>query len=106
VDGSIYLAGQTLSSDFPFNAPDGFGGPTNHGGRFNGDGFVAKLDATGTNLIFFTYLGGEQDEAILDLALDGNGNAYVTGYTSSTNFPVYPATGIPGLASSTNISGR
>jgi len=105
VDGSIYLAGQTLSSDFPFNAPDGFGGPTNHGGRFNGDGFVAKLDATGTNLIFFTYLGGEQDEAILDLALDGNGNAYVTGYTSSTNFPVYPATGIPGLASSTNISG-
>ena len=104
-DNSIYLAGQTLSSQFPFSRPPSFGGITNHGGRYNGDGFVAKLDATGTNMVFFSYLGGEADDSVLDLALDSDGNAYVTGYTSSTNFPVVPQTGIPGMPSSTNIAG-
>ena len=105
-DNSIYLAGQTLSSQFPFARTDNFGGLTNHGGQFNGDGFVARLDSTGTNMLFFTYLGGEQDDSILDLALDGNGHAYVTGYTSSTNFPVVPrGVGIPGLPASTNLGG-
>ena len=74
-DNSIYLAGQTLSSQFPFQRSENFGGLTNHGGRYNGDGFVAKLDATGTNMLFFTYLGGEQDDSVMDLALDANGNA-------------------------------
>lgn len=105
-DQSIYLAGQTLSSQFPFFRTNNFGGLTNHGGRYNGDGFVARLDATGTNVIFFTYLGGEQDDAVLDLAIDQQGNAYITGYTSSTNFPVVPrTTGISGLPASTNIGG-
>jgi len=99
----IYLAGQTLSAQFPFSGPGGLGGLTNHGGRYNGDGFVAKLDPTGTKMLFFTYLGGAQDDSVLDLALDSADHAYVTGYTGSTNFPVVAGGG--GWPGSVRIGG-
>ena len=105
-DNSIYLAGQTLSSQFPFGLPAPGAQATNAGGTINGDAFVARLDRTGTNLLFFTFLGGSGDDAALDLALDGAGRAYLTGYTDSTNFPCLPAGGVPGLLNSTNLSGR
>ena len=54
----------------------------------SGDAFVAKFDSLGTNLIYFTYLGGSADDSAVDLAVDGAGHAYVTGFTDSTNFPV------------------
>lgn len=105
-DNSIFLAGQTLSSQFPFALPAGGYQATNQGGSINGDAFVAKLDATGTNLLFFTFLGGSGDDGALDLALDPTGHAYVTGYTDSTNFPFWPLSGgVPGLPHSTNLSG-
>ena len=105
IDQSIYFAGQTLSPQFPITLPPGGAQPFYGGGTINGDAFVARVDATGTNLIFFTYLGGTGDDGALDLALDSGGNAYITGFTDSTNFPVAPPTGVPGLPNSTNISG-
>ena len=52
------------------------------------DGFVAKLNVTGTNLIWSTYLGGSGDDSIQSLALDQYRQVYVSGLTSSPNFPL------------------
>jgi hypothetical protein len=110
---NIYVAGQTFSTRFTNGVPFSFSTPgafqTNYGGgSFTGDAFVAKLDKTGTNLIYLTYLGGSGDDVAYGLAVDANGDAYVTGFTDSTNFPVTNSIpglkGVPGL--STNISGK
>ncbi|TVL95212.1 MAG: hypothetical protein CV082_11675 [Candidatus Brocadia sp. BL1] len=75
------MAGWTGSSDFPTkNAIYG----TNAGGW---DVFVTKIDASGTSLSYSTFLGGIGDEAGESIAVDGAGNAYVTGHTGSSNFP-------------------
>jgi hypothetical protein len=83
--GNIYVAGLTGSSDFPTRNPIQ---PQNAGG---GDAFVAKLNPSGSNLVYSTYLGGPQTEGITEhatgIAVDGVGNAYVTGVTASTDFP-------------------
>jgi len=85
--GSVYLAGQTISTQFPFPIPaNGFQKQFNGGGK-NGDAFAAKLDNTGSRLLYFTYLGGSADDTALDLALDNAGNAYLTGFTDSPDFP-------------------
>ena len=78
--------GKTLSSQGTFPAevgPD----PTFNG---NLDGYVAKVNAAGTALIYAGYIGGAGNDAIFDIALDAAGNAYVTGFTTSdqTTFPV------------------
>ncbi|MBN1291748.1 MAG: SBBP repeat-containing protein, partial [Candidatus Latescibacteria bacterium] len=52
------------------------------------DAFVTKLNASGTNIVYFTYLGGTGYDTGTGIAVDSSGNAYVTGYTASTNFPV------------------
>ena len=59
---------------------------TTSGGGFN-DAFVTKLDATGSGLVFSTYLGGSADDVGFGIAVDGAGSAYVTGGTISANFP-------------------
>lgn len=97
-DGSIYIAGQTFSKLFTngvnFATPGAF--QTNFaGGKLIGDGFVAKFDNTGQNLIYLTYLGGTADDEISGIAVDGQGDAFVTGFTQSANFPtttnaIYP----------------
>ncbi len=79
--GNAYVTGQTLSTDFPTSNPLQ---PTNHGGA---DAFVAALDPTGATLLYSTYLGGSSEDAGDGIAVDSVGNAYVTGYTYSTNFP-------------------
>src|SRR5258708_597345 len=83
VDGSgnAYIGGQTGSSDFPTASPIQ---SALAGSR---DGFVAKLDPTGTTLLYSTYLGGSGQEVVTGIALAG-GNAYVTGLTNSDDFPV------------------
>ena len=48
---------------------------------------MTKLNATGTALVYSTYLGGNSNDYGRGIAVDGSGNAYVTGYTYSTNFP-------------------
>ena len=96
-DGSVYVAGQTFSTQF--STPGAY--QANYrGGSLAGDAFVARLDASGTNLIYLTYLGGSGDDAAYGLAVDRTGNAYVCGATDSKDFPITNA--IPG---GTNIHG-
>jgi Beta-propeller repeat len=80
--GNAYVTGQTGSTNFPTSNPLQ---PTNHGG---GDAFVAALDPTGATLLYSTYLGGSGGDAGQGIAVDSAGNAYVTGITSSTDFPM------------------
>ncbi|MFN2508323.1 MAG: SBBP repeat-containing protein, partial [Chthoniobacterales bacterium] len=65
--------------------------PSYGGGSFSPfDGFVARIDPTvaGTpGLTYSTYLGGSGQEAANGIAVDSAGNAYVTGYTASSDFP-------------------
>jgi CSLREA domain-containing protein len=85
--GNAYIAGLTTSSDFPtqnaIQAALGGGGA---------DAFLAKLNATGPALTYSTYLGGTGFDAAYGVAVDAAGNAFVTGPTQSTNFPVANAT--------------
>lgn len=91
VDGSgnVYVTGTTFSADFP-TSPGAF--QTACGGdncRF-GDGFVTKLNPTGSALVFSSYLGGSSFNTNEGIAVDSAGNVYVTGFTSSTDFPITP----------------
>ena len=80
--GEAYVTGSTQSINFPVSsgayqtAP---GGST--------DAFVAKLNSTGAQLVYATFLGGAQDDEGNGIALDASGDAYVIGSTSSANFP-------------------
>ena len=85
--GNIYVAGTTGSGDFPTVNPLQ---PVSHTNPFGKTGFVSKLTADGTHLIYSTYLGGSINDAISGLAVDGQGNAYVTGVTTSVDFPTTP----------------
>jgi hypothetical protein len=80
--GNAYVTGQTSSVNFPTVNPLQ---PANGGGTH--DAFVAKLNAAGSALVYSTYLGGSGDDVGFGIAVNGAGNAYVTGYTISTNFP-------------------
>jgi hypothetical protein len=89
--------GSTESSDFPTTL--GAFDTTFNGGTF-GDYFVCKLDATGTSLIYSTFLGGSDMEAKDDggaITLDSPGNAYITGETASPDFPATPGALCPTL---------
>ncbi len=87
-DGSTYIAGHTLSRTFPFAVSTNVFQPSFAGGSVNGDAFVARFDSTGSNLVYFTYIGGRYEDGALDLAVDAAGNAYITGFTTSDDFPV------------------
>jgi uncharacterized protein (TIGR03437 family) len=89
--GNAYVAGQTISSDFPVTS--GALQPTYKGLGGNaylpgGDGFVAKINPTGTALSYSTYLGGTKDDWATSIAVDGSGNAWVAGATLSSDFPI------------------
>jgi beta-propeller repeat-containing protein len=82
-DGNAYVAGNTTSSDFPSTAgafQPVFGG----GGQ---DAFVTKLNATGSALVYSTFLGGLDVDGSLGISVGRLGNVYVTGSTESNNFP-------------------
>jgi hypothetical protein len=81
--GNAYITGITFSTNFPVQNPLQ---PTSGGGP--DDAFIAKLNATGTALVYSTYLGGNGADWSTGIAVDGAGNAYITGGTSSTNFPM------------------
>ena len=95
-NGSAYVAGYTESSDFPGATP-GATGPAPAGG--SSKAFIAKLNPTGTGLIYATYLGGDGNDAATAIAVDSPCrtdpavpcNVYVTGMTDSTNFPTVNA---------------
>ena len=90
---NAYITGQTASASsngsatpFPLKAAlqPAFGGVY--------DAFVTKLNASGSALVYSTYLGGSQSDIGAHIALDGSDNAYVTGQTYSSDFPVAHAT--------------
>ena len=85
--GNAYVAGSTHSHDFP--VVNAF---LDHhpGGPVGVAGFVAKLNAAGSDLIYSTYLGGSLDSFVQGLAIDAQGHAYVTGATQSFDFPTTP----------------
>jgi hypothetical protein len=85
--GNAYVAGTTASSDFPLVDPIEL---VRGGGVIGLSGFVAKLSPDGARLLYSTYLGGSGSAVINDLALDAAGNVYVTGETSSVDFPTTP----------------
>ncbi|MBI3696685.1 MAG: SBBP repeat-containing protein [Acidobacteria bacterium] len=91
--GNAYVTGLTRSSDLPVTPAAfqrTFGGAGGQPDIAFGDAFVLKLNPEGTAPVYCTYLGGRQDDAGLGIAVDSQGNAYVTGNTLSSNFPVTP----------------
>jgi hypothetical protein len=85
VSGNAYVSGGTSSIDFSTttnafqsNAP------------FSGNAFVTKFDPAGVALLYSTYLGGDSSDGSNMIAIDGSGNAYVTGSTESIDFPTTP----------------
>ena len=87
--GNAYVAGSTRSANFPVvNSIQQYGGGTCHQGtRPCADAFVAKIAPGGASLIYSTFIGGSLDDIAFGLALDANGNAFITGGTVSSNFP-------------------
>jgi hypothetical protein len=86
--GNAYVTGQTSSTDFPTKNP---WQATNPGTAV---AFITKINATGSAFVYSTYLGGNGvngPDGGYGVALDSNGNAYVTGLTGSTNFPTVNA---------------
>jgi hypothetical protein len=79
------VTGQTTSNDYDVTA-GAF--QTTHG--VSNDVFVTKLNASGSGLVYSTYIGGSSYDLGLAIAVDGSGNAYVTGYTNSSNYAVTP----------------
>lgn len=84
--GNVYITGLTSSADFPVT----MGAFQNAYGGGSTDAFVAKLNAEGNSLVYSTYLGGggRENDFGGGVAVDADGNAYVTGSTDSIDFPV------------------
>ena len=100
--GNAYIAGSADSTDFPVTS--GAYQISNNASSGNSTGFVAKLNATGTALIYSTYLGGSVTDTMESLYVDRAGHAFVTGQTSSPDFPTTAGafqTSAPGLGANT-----
>jgi len=95
-EGNAYVTGETTSWDFPAVNPV----QLEYGGG-GVDVFVAKVNPTGSALVYATYLGGSGGDGGSGIAVDAEGNVYVTGYTQSLNFPtmnpIQPAKAGPSL---------
>lgn len=83
--GNVYVTGLTQSADFPITS--GSFQRQSGGGM---DLFASKINVTGTRLLFSTYLGGSNRESGEALAIDSDGNLFITGWTLSANFPMTP----------------
>jgi hypothetical protein len=83
--GNAYVTGQAESSDFPtVNALQ----PSSGGGF---DAFITKINAGGSGIVYSTYLGGSGTDGGIGIAVDSAQNAYVTGFSASSNFPLVHA---------------
>ena len=81
---NVYVVGQTESTDFPTSTTSIPYQGQNNG---SGDAFVTKLDSSGLSLAYSTFLGGSGVDQANGVAVDSSGNAFVTGYTQSSDFP-------------------
>ena len=90
----VYVAGEILSCDFDFGCSPSFpvknAFQPKYGGYFS-DAFVTKIAGDGNSVVWSSYLGGTNDDVAYGIALDSANNVFVTGATSSTNFPVLNA---------------
>jgi hypothetical protein len=86
--GAAYVTGYTYASDFPTTS-GAFQG-TCGSCPYLGDAFIAKLNATGSQLLYSTFLGGDHSDVGANIAVDGSGQAYIVGETRSYNFPSTP----------------
>jgi len=84
--GNAHITGRTSSNDFPVTT-GAFDAGFNGG---NWDVFVTKLDLAGATLVYSTFLGGGDFDFSEAISVDASGNAYVTGYTESGDYPVTP----------------
>jgi hypothetical protein len=82
--GSVYVAGYSDSANFPLNTLGSISPNTNHV-------VITKLDPTGANLVYADYIGGNNQDYAIALALDSANSVYVTGSTQSSNFPAVNA---------------
>jgi hypothetical protein len=81
---NVYITGYTTAADFPTSNPF-------QAKRLGGqNAFVTKFDTNG-NIVYSTYLAGNNTDSGQSIAVDTNGDAYITGYTASTNFPTLNA---------------
>lgn len=100
--GNVFVAGEadanTLGAD-AFTMVNGFQ-PSFQGAV---DGFIAKLNSTGS-IVYSSFLGGSSTDSALDIGLDSTGNAFVVGYTISSNFPVKNALTGQGARDSSNCA--
>jgi uncharacterized protein (TIGR03437 family) len=88
--GSVYVAGDTYSIDFPTKNSYQSAPPAKVAGVSPGvwpSAFVTKFSPDGSSLVYSTYLGGNGLDYIYAIAVDSSGSAYVTGQTNSANFP-------------------
>jgi Ca2+-binding RTX toxin-like protein len=81
--GDIYLSGESYSTDFPTTV-DAFDTSFNGG---TVDVFVTKVNSSPTTISYSTLLGGNGDDLVGDLTVDGSGDAHVAGWTTSADFP-------------------
>jgi uncharacterized protein (TIGR03437 family) len=89
--GSAYVTGTTVSTDFPTEKPYQGVPPAKLGGQPPGtyaSAFVTKFSPDGSSLVYSTYLGGNGVDRGYAIAVDSSGNAYLTGLTTSPNFPI------------------
>ena len=80
--GNVYITGRTNSTDYDFTS-----GSYQTTKNSADDIFITKLNSTGNSLLYSTFIGGSLSEEGNDIVIDGSGNAYITGYASSTNYP-------------------
>jgi hypothetical protein len=82
--GNAYVTGQTYSTDFPTaGAIQAF-----NGGNQDSDAFVTEINSSGSALVYSTSLGGSSMDGGNGIAVGSSGNAYVTGFTRSVDFPL------------------
>jgi hypothetical protein len=99
--GDVYITGSTPSTDFPIKTQSAYQ-VVNNGTP--GNCFLTKLDPTGSTLLYSSYLGGSGNDGCTAIALDSNGNAYVTGSATSTTFPITPGTAIQTAGQSAGLA--
>jgi hypothetical protein len=83
--GNAYITGSTVSTDYDIT-PGAF--QTNY--EEGWDVFVIKLNSIGTTLIYSTYIGGSSNDYGMAITIDGSGNAFIAGYTNSTDYDMTP----------------
>ncbi len=92
--GNAYVTGVTTNPAFPVTPATAFQPTCGSNGTCNGgleDGFVTVINSGATGLVYSSFLGGKGNDRGLGITVDGSGNAYVTGFTQSSDFPTKSA---------------